>query len=107
MSEYERCRVCGEWGWMASHQCPPMWDIYCPDHGDDAETARAFYGTDAEDAVEKWAERADSDSAEYSIVGGQPATVFVRPAGGDGAWEKWVVEGEAVPEYRAHKEPPS
>jgi hypothetical protein len=56
----------------------------------------------AEYAVEAWAERYDIDTAEYSIVGGEPKAVSVRRKD-NGRLEVFRVEGEAVPQYHAFR----
>jgi hypothetical protein len=98
------CDDCGGMSFgTAVHTCPPRWDIWRPDHGEERGDRHPERGEDAEAAVTLWAERDDSDSAEYSIVGGEEATVHVCPhdADGDAQHEVWRVYGEAQPVYHA------
>ena len=82
----------------------PIWLVWRPENGDEEDDARRVMASDAEQAAEDYAERDDSDSAEYGIVGGSPATVCVRAEAG-GEVETFVVSGEAVPHYSARKTP--
>lgn len=77
--------------------------VWCEEYGQDADDARMVDAVDAEAAAEKWAEDQDSRSADYSIVGGQPATVKVQEATGhaDSPVQEFVVHGESVPHYSA------
>lgn len=61
----------------------------------------SLYATDAEDAAEKYAERHDSDSAEYTIVRNGEAEVWVRDE--DNNVTKWDITAESVPTYSAHE----
>ena len=51
---------------------------------------------DAEAAAEKWAEE-DDCCGDYTIVGGEPASVTVQDA--EGNFTVWHVSGESVPTY--------
>jgi len=80
-----------------------MWLVWDPDAGETIDDARTVRGFDASDAAENWAERSDSDSAEYAIVRGSPATVLVRSAADEAApIEKYEVHGESAPSYNAY-----
>lgn len=81
------------------HVCPPAWLVWNPENGD-VEDARTFYNHDAEGAVQVWAERDDSDSADYLIVKGNPTIVCVQAKDG-GPITKYRVTGEMEPHYRA------
>lgn len=64
------------------------------------DTGATVWARDAETAAEKWAEDDDCSSADYLIVGGDPARVkLVNVATGE-AFE-FRVTGEAVPTYSA------
>ena len=76
--------------------------VWCPEYGGSFADAREFDAYDAEMAAEEWAEREDSDSAEYSIVGGEEKTVCVSPIESD-RHETYIVSGESIPYYRARK----
>lgn len=56
----------------------------------------------AEEAVERWARWDDANSADYHIVGGQPAKVMARDLS-TGTATEWIVSGESVPHYSARK----
>lgn len=102
MIESSTCKTCGEWiyGENPRHTYPPAWLVWNPDEGSTEADARTFYARDAEDAAEKWAERDDNDSAEYTIVRGSTAKVGVRAvAGGEVTW--WTVTGYYDPVYSA------
>lgn len=94
---------CGEYVFLpggSGHKCPPVFFVWNDTYGPDDDGARV-HAHDHESAAEKWAEHDDFDSAEYSIVGGSPATVRVRPET-NAADEKWFkVRGEAEPQYYA------
>lgn len=55
-----------------------VWQI---DSGYDEFSAKSFDGFDHEDAAENWAGWYDSHYADYLIVGGQDAEVFVLHEG--------------------------
>jgi hypothetical protein len=98
------CETCGKYifkglsGRHEGHRCPPFFYVWNPDHSDGNDTRKTF-ASDAEDAVEEWAERDDADSAEYSIVGGEDAEVCVKD--GAGNVTRWRVSGESMPSYSA------
>lgn len=100
---YDPCRICGEWGWTDTHKCPPRWDIYCPENGDEPDHARSFYAIDAEAAAEKWAERYDEYDEPSIARQDFTPTVCVRRYGTDDVWERWTVSGEYVPQYYARE----
>jgi hypothetical protein len=59
----------------------------------------------AEAAARTWAERDDADSADYSIVRGNEATVLVAEDREGAKEECFVVSGESCPVYRARQGP--
>ena len=78
----------------------PLWEVWEEDERrEDARTVRA---DDEEEAAEQFAEDDDCNSAEYRIVGGSPATVFVAKVDSEEI-TKWKVEGEAIPSYTARQ----
>lgn len=94
------CKKCGEWCmYEDSHNCPPIFEVqHLGYHCDDEwEEIRAI---DEKEAAEKWAEKDDIDSAEYSIVSGSPAEVNVRKKG-ETTYTSYTVTGEGVPTYYA------
>lgn len=109
MSEdFRRCTICREHGWfgnkiMGEHVCKPIWECQ-PEWYSDPEDWTPVHAADAESAAEKYAERYDQDG-EYSIVGGHMrGDVVIRTRKpGDDVFERWDIEAEAVPTYRATK----
>lgn len=103
MSDTRQCSTCDGWIYGdAYHCCPPKWLVWSADSGED--DAREIYATDESDAAEKWAEREDLNSAEYSIVRGNSVTVCVRGTVA-GAVTRFDVSGESVPSYSARELP--
>ena len=76
--------------------------IWQPEAGQTEDDAALIKAHDPREAVEKWAERDDSRSCEFTISGGQPATVIVRQEGSTDTQE-WIVSGEMVRSYSAMK----
>lgn len=68
---------------------------------DEHDNYRTIVAHDAEQAAERYAERDDWDSAEYSVVGGSPMTVQVIAP--DGTITRWLVTGETVAVYSARE----
>jgi hypothetical protein len=75
--------------------------VWKPDEGGTREDARVFRACDHEDAAKIWAEWDDAHSADYRIVGGQPAEVCVAEDQPGSEPRRFVVHGEACPHYRA------
>ena len=81
---------------------PRRFVIWRPENGQDEDDGEVVCAYDAEEAVERWAQLDDVNSADYHIVGGQPATVMARDPS-TGAATEWIVSGEPVPHYSARK----
>jgi len=97
MSDFKRCKKCGEYGWVNTHQCPPKWYVRHDWHDDGDETE--IFATTPQEAAEKYAERSDA-YGDYDIVNGSPAIVVViEPLINQQHW--FEVEGHPVPEYSA------
>lgn len=100
--EIKSCPTCG-WGMPLSerHECPPAWFIWEDGQTREDVDPRPVYANDGEDAVERWAEREDNDSAEYDIAKNpqRPLTVCVQREGGPIV--KYTVQGEYQPVYYA------
>lgn len=79
--------------------------VWCPDHCESEDDARAIEAHDAEDAAEKWAEKDDCESAEYAIVGGDAVEVRVRDVE-SAAMSAFEVSGESIPSYHAKEVEP-
>jgi len=109
MSDFQKCRTCGEWGWLTgsfalpAHKCAPIWEVrmhrtrweedWTETHADDAEGAAA-----------KFAEDYDRNG-EYGIVSSGSAEVEVRKPGED-AMTIYDISAESVPQYTAHARTP-
>lgn len=75
--------------------------VWCPDRGATKEDGQLIRSYSPESAATRWAEWDDASSADYSIVGGNPADVVVAEDR-DGAPEhRFTVFGESSPVYRA------
>src|SRR5579872_1654497 len=108
--DYRRCQVCRKFGWFGekgkkygAHVCLPKWECR-PEWYDDDDWWNIF-ALDSEQAAEEFAERYDCEGGEYSIVGGKfrgDVIVLVRKPGEE-TCERWSIEAEAVPTYRATK----
>lgn len=93
----DRCEICGQWSlYPNQHKCPPLWKVW-PNHYEE-EDAWEIRAADANAAACLWADEYDS-GGDYTIVGGGEETVTVK--GEDGTEEKFVVQGESVPQYYA------
>jgi len=73
--------------------------IWCPDLGETSDDGRSMDGYCAEDAVATWAQREDSESADYWIVKGEGTTVIARSP--DGTEQSFRVIGEQAINYYA------
>ena len=74
------------------------------DSDSDIGDAYKIQANDPEEAAEKWAEDVDVNTAEYAIVGQRRTPrVCVQEADGD-IILRYLVDGEAVPTYRARLE---
>jgi len=103
MSSFYLCPTCRAGVWSGDrHTCPPAWVVHCASwHGDELDDGDTVHARSASGAAEKWADEADSDG-DYTIVGGNPATVRVKRLGADDDTARtFVVEGETVPSYWA------
>ena len=90
MSMYDR--PTGTWWW-----------VWCPERDQCKEDGKRVVATYAEAAAVKWAERDDADSADYSIVGGNDATVMVAEDRDGAPEQRFTVSGESCPVYRARQ----
>lgn len=80
-----------------------VYKVWKVDGGDDRDSAKKFTGIDHEDAAENWAKWYDSYYADYLIVGGDDAQVFVLHEGEDEP-VLVTVSGESEPVYHASVE---
>lgn len=111
---YDKCSVCGQYGWGDRHRCPPRWRVmvenYHFDEGEDPVERQGddnfieVYETEAEGAAMEAFEQHESECAEKSICsGGVEARVVVLTA--DGSDPQWfVLTGEWQPSYFVSRE---
>lgn len=99
----DACHRCHEWRNDPSACTCVRFEIALQDRppSDDADWTYVW-AYDAQDAVEAYARRYDSESAEYTIVRGnrKEFTAWVRFS--DRRLTKWAVSGESEPTYSAH-----
>ena len=96
------CATCEEYEY-GTHECNPSFLVWSEDDSDESD-ATTVYAIDHECAAERWAEDDDCNSADYSIVSGNPATVSVRSIK-DGSLMRFKVTGESEPVYSANELP--
>ena len=100
LGEFDRCEICGEWGWLRSHKCPPKWKVVCFEALAFPETLHdeweTIHASDASGAAEKYMARADRAIAEFT----EYDVVVVQAWDGD-EQKFFSVRGELVPEYTA------
>ena len=111
MGQFDKCTVCGHWGFTGSHKCPPKWR--CRER--DIELEQKFAGSpsdyewvdvhanDPETAATEFAEDFDRDN-EYSVAGdGNDLIVEVRKVGTTGSDSAlfFKVNGSMDPTYTA------
>ena len=70
---YERCKICGKWGFTDRHKCCPKWEASVPEY--DEDYWREIYAFDEEDAAKDMADHVDDD---HDLVYGGEMTVIVR-----------------------------
>lgn len=75
--------------------------VWRPEYGQEPEDGRLIEADDPHNAVCKWADLDDMESADYLIVGGQNATVKVRAENKPDKVYEMIVSGESVPYYVA------
>ena len=76
-----------------------IYKVWCVDLGSTEEDAREVQAHGSDHAARVWASDEDRRSADYWIVGGQTADVYVRCP--DGSLLRYLVTGKAVPEYHS------
>ena len=77
--------------------------VWGDDEGDAfGRCERRIAASSHKEAAEKWAQRDDADSADYTIVGGEPETVCVQ-ALGTVAVRRYSVRGETIAVYYARR----
>lgn len=98
--DYGWCKVCGRYGRISEHRCPPVWHVW--PEGETEDDARDIRADDAQEAAERWAAAEDIRGADYSIVGGSSAQLFVRASTG-GETKLFEVTGYPEPVYQAQE----
>jgi hypothetical protein len=78
-----------------------IWFCWSPDLGSDITDARRVKARYAGDAACLWARREDCASADYWIVGGDGATVYVAEDEAGAGMLSFRVTGEQSIDYRA------
>lgn len=95
-----KCKKCDEWVYEKinpNHKCPPIWLIW--DEDETEEDSVGYYGSDAGDAVEKWATENDCGNDHYILNSRDGIIVYVK--GENGEIAKYRVSGEATVVYSA------
>ena len=103
---HRKCPNCKEWGFFGAqyipdHKCAPAWE--CRLGWQDDDDWQIVHAQEPKDAAEKYAERYDCEGGEYVIVSQccDNPIVLVRKIGAETS-ERWAIEAESVPHYRAH-----
>jgi len=100
---YDWCVKCAAYHGDRHSPIFEVWDTDGAELPDFEPYIVEVYATHAEDAAEKWAEREDWNSAEYSIVKGDSSpTIAVREKGTE-TIVFYIVTGESVPNYMAEE----
>lgn len=95
MSNFDKCPICKEFGWLDNHVCAPIYTVYEED-GDPTK----IHAHDSETAAEKWAEIYDSDGS-YTIGKGNDVMVTVENP--NGKKRQYVISGEYFVKYDARE----
>jgi hypothetical protein len=101
---FDRCKTCGDYDWIATHKCKPMWEVRINEpsfSGPPDEAWDVIHANNAEEAAEKFCEHYDSGS-EYVIVTNGGTKVEVRKRF-ETETTIWDIEAESRPHYRASK----
>jgi hypothetical protein len=107
----DKCPICGKYHQLFMRKCEPRWAVFV----DGAEDPQSVFAQDESSAAEEVA--SEHDAGDYHLMNGGELTVRVCDWR---TWEniadleskdaiseaianlpKWVVEGYAVPEYKA------
>jgi hypothetical protein len=91
---YNTCKVCGSWGDLERHNCPPKWEAIDGEDGDE-DSPYYVFAWDAEEAAEKLADKKFADwdyPAEMEI--------WVRQSS-EAPWLKFYVEVRSEPVFTA------
>lgn len=74
MSDYDKCPICKEYGWLDRHRCAPEWEVMELDdhaynrrpHDDDLPQPETVRARTAEGAAEKYCAMNDSADGEFN-----------------------------------------
>lgn len=93
-SNYDKCRICKEWGWLDTHVCKPKWLVVLHEYHEGEE--RDYVHTDnAEDGAIRYAEL-NFDNWEYP----EEMEIWIKEREQD-EWIKFTVTVAPVPEFTA------
>jgi len=95
MSDFKRCKICGEYGWLDTHKCQQAWDAVTSDYDPKYEDVERVYAGSGKEAAEKCLGEHHSDW-DYP----EELEMWVRKVG-ETKWEKYMVTVEPVPEFTA------
>jgi hypothetical protein len=76
-----------------------LWDVWVEEWGESRGERSPVHGSDAQDAVENWAEKDDSDNDMAVLCSGLDK-VSVAKVDSDEV-TAWAVQGDSVPTYTA------
>jgi hypothetical protein len=93
--KYDRCKICGEFGWKSTHTCPPRWEAMYVDHDDEDNPGETF-GDTAEDAAHKYV---DDNFVRWEYP--EEMEIWVRQSK-KFRWQKFVVGVESVPQFNVY-----
>lgn len=96
---YDKCKLCGRYGFMDTHRCPPRWEV---EYDGEFHT---FYAIDAGEAAGIFVAQYDYGNGEgdYYVARGK-TEIEVKVSRIDGGKaETYVVSGEFAPKYHASK----
>ena len=93
---FDKCKNCGEIGFLDSHKCKPVWDAILQDYNDTDEPMKTF-GYEAESAALKFAED-NFSNFDYP----EEMEVWVKKPD-EIDWQKFYITVESVPSFTATK----
>ena len=96
---FEKCSICGQYGFSNNHHCPPFWHVGI--NADDEEERRGIYAYSAAKAAELFTERWDGWDGEYLAAHGGEVEVSVSRHDEPDTKQVFTVVCQMVPEYRA------
>ena len=86
MSDFEKCKICGEYDFLSKHKCPPIYYFKHESWGDEFQEVRAWT---FDGAAEKFA-RMFNENGDYNLMDCEEEVII-----SDGETEKrFVVSAE-------------